>query len=278
MVALASGLGNCCFMLPAIKGLHDAGISITLYVETDFPMLSLWQRCRYADKVIQGPSNVNGIPMLAGHWRPRSWLRRPVAQYRLSEPVYRMSEWQNNLQLLASFNLPVPASVDVSDWCRDVNRAAAWDVGIIPGSKGGTWVRKRYRRMAEVAKLCAQKGWKVAVFGMDKDGANEIPGKHIKTEIRSLPDALAACRVVIGTDSGPTHLASSLGVPVVVIYTATSEVKGDPVGLAKRKIIRPHLPCHPCQARSRWYACTHWLCQGIEPVTVIKAAAELLKA
>jgi ADP-heptose:LPS heptosyltransferase len=125
--------------------------------------------------------------------------------------------------------------------------------------------------MAAVAAHYLGEGRRVAVFGLDQDDTGAITGEHIDTrEIATLPDALAGCRVIIGTDSGVTHLASSLGVPVVVVYTATSPIKGDPVGM-NRKIFKP-LPCSPCQSTPGWQGCNDWRCRDIDPTSVIEAA------
>jgi len=270
-IGLASGIGNAVFMLPAIKALKEKGAHVALYVQTDFATADLWRRCRYADQVLEAPQSINGHVPICGQWRPASWNRiSKVVQVQLRHP-YTMPEWKSNLRLACQTE-----RVDVSDWCRDLDRTPRWDVGIVPGSKGGVWLRKRWPGMRAVAAHYLAAGRRVAVFGTQDDGAREIPGETVLTPaISTLPDALAGCRVIIGTDSGVTHLASSLGVPVVVVYTATSEVKGEPVGRAHTKILAP-LACRPCQTTPRWAACGRWACQDLDSAAVVSAADNYL--
>jgi len=270
-IGLASGLGNCVMMLPAIKALKSMGHRITLYVQTDFPTADLWRRCAYADDVLESPALLNGQRLICGNWIPASWRHVPdVKQYRL--PQIHASEWRSNLR--AAEAMGWHGAVDVSDWCKDLQRTRHWDVGIVPGCKGGTWLRKRYPGMAEVARHFLSAGKSVAVFGLKGDGVDEIPGVYLSAGISCLPDYLAACRAVIGTESGVTHLASSLGVPTVMLYTATSERKSEPVCKPNR-IVHLSMPCRPCVSTSHWNACRDWKCREIPVERVIAAAEEL---
>lgn len=267
-VGLASGLGNAVFMLPTIKAFKLMGHSISLFVQGDFAMADLFRRCIYADEVIEPPASINGHRPICGQWRPPAWNGMGNVQRIQNSYPYRMPEWESNLRLAGA---PKP---DVSDWCDGVDRTSRWDVGIIPGSKSGIWLRKRYPAMKDVAAFYLAQGKNVAVFGTDADGVNEIPGEAVITpNLALLPDALAGCRVIIGTDSGPTHLASSLGVPAVVIYTATSAIKGQPIG--PHRIVKADLNCRPCQTTPRYWGCNDWKCRNIDPRKVIQAAEEM---
>jgi len=273
-VGMASGLGNAVFMLPTVKALTLAGQEVQLFVQTDFPTADLWRRCRYAKSVVEYPAGTNGHQLLAGEYSPAAWRKTQVWQFPLRNRYDCV--WQSNLRLAQAFNYPgkVP---DVSDWCRDLDRRPRWDVGVVPGCKGGYWIRKRWPGLADVAKYFLMAGLRVAVFGLPGDDMESVPGQHVETtRISILPDALAGCRVLVGGDSGVMHLGSSLGVPVVMIFTATFEGKADPVGGQKRKIASP-LPCHPCVSTPRWPACRDWRCRDIKVEGVINAVNELLR-
>jgi ADP-heptose:LPS heptosyltransferase len=137
-------------------------------------------------------------------------------------------------------------------------------------------MRKRWPGMKTVAERFLESGRSVAVFGLPEDDIESIPGEHVGTnDISKLPDVLAGCGVVIGCDTGVTHLASSLGVPVVMVYTATSEVKAEPVCGPNRKVVSS-VPCRPCVSTPRWQACRDWRCREIDPRKVIAAAEEML--
>lgn len=274
-VAMCSGLGNAVFMLPVVKALKVMRNRVCLYVHTDFPTADLWRRCVYADEVIEAPGSTNGHTQVFGEWRPEEW-RGPsrYKHFRVLAP-YRMSEWQSNMRVAGQVGWRDFAP-DVSDWCRSLDRTIRWDVGIVPGSKPGVWLRKRWSGISAVASHFISEGLRVAVFGRDEDDIGSIPGEAVRSpRIELLPDLLAGCRVIIGTDSGPVHLASSLGVPTVIIYTATSEIKGEPVNKTHKKIMAS-LPCRPCQSTMVWHGCKDWKCRHIDPHNAIRAAEEFL--
>lgn len=271
-IGLASGMGNTIFMLPTIKALKLLGYRVSLYLQADFPMADLWQRCRYADGVLEPPTQATG-KLMCGQWRPAAWNARRGFDCKQTLPPYRIPEWKAGFQLAVDRGWR-EAAPDITDWCKDIDRTPRWDVGIVPGSKGGVWLRKRWSGMASIAQHYLDAGKRVAVFGTEADGIDEIPGESVATDtVGQLPDVLAGCGVIIGTDSGVSHLASSLGVPTVMIFTATSRVKGEPVG--PHVSISPEVDCYPCQSTTRWHACRNWKCQNISPAVVISEADKL---
>jgi heptosyltransferase I len=58
-----------------------------------------------------------------------------------------------------------------------------------------------------------------------------------KTTPRVLASVQAQCSVVVGGDSGPTHLAVSVGVPVVGLYGVTDPVRTGPQWGASRSVV-----------------------------------------
>jgi len=274
-IGLASGLGNTILMLPAIKGVKELGFPVQLYLEPDFKMTDLWRRCRYADSVVEGPAPVPGSRLVCGQWRPASWNQlQNITRFQTHYP-YTISEFASNFRIALQLGHvgPIP---DTDDWCSGISYGSRYDVGIVPGCKGGEWLRKRWKHMRQVAETLGRIGYRVAVFGLEQDGCAEIPGSWVRASLAELPDALAQCRCVLGTDSGITHLAASLGIPCVWIYTATSTVKGCPLG-HNNVILCRRLPCGPCQSTMTWYDCHDWKCQDIEPLEAISAVRKILE-
>ena len=273
-IGIASGLGNGVYLLPAIKALKLLGNRVTLFCQTDFRTTDIWKRCVFADEVLEAPADVDRAHFFSGPYVPPAWRRRkPVEQYALSD--IHECEWRSNLRMARKLGWEADPP-DVSDWCRDLQRTGEYDIGITPGSKASIWLRKRYPRMREVAEHFLASGRRVALFGLGTDGLDGLPGERINTDdIAALPDQLAKCRVIIGGDTGPAHLASSLGIPVVMVYTGTSQVKAEPVGRPHRQVYL-ELPCRPCVSTPLWHACDDWKCQAIEPANIIEAAEELL--
>jgi hypothetical protein len=62
-----------------------------------------------------------------------------------------------------------------------------------------------------------------------------------------------------------------------MIYTSTSEVKGEGVGRPFVRIVED-LTCHPCQATGRWAACTQWRCQEIKVDRVVNKVVGMWRA
>jgi heptosyltransferase-2 len=73
-----------------------------------------------------------------------------------------------------------------------------------------------------------------------------------KTSLRELMALLKTCRLLLGNDSGPMHVAAALGTPVVVPFGSTSAeltgpgTPGDP----KHQLLRGSAVCAPCFLRT----------------------------
>lgn len=84
------------------------------------------------------------------------------------------------------------------------------------------------------------------------------------------------CSLLISVDSGPQHLAVSVGTPVISIYGPSSgKIDTQPVG-KNDTILSLRLPCSPCV---KWnsYVCplgTHFCLRGLTPKMVMESAAK----
>ncbi len=80
------------------------------------------------------------------------------------------------------------------------------------------------------------------------------------------------CDLFIGGDTGPMHIASLMGIPVVVIYGPTDPVLNEPFGV-HQKVIK-NVGCNPCRNRS----CQRLKClETISVDDVFKATREVLR-
>lgn len=76
------------------------------------------------------------------------------------------------------------------------------------------------------------------------DGIENLAGK---TNLKGLCDIMASAKAVLTTDSGPAHLANSLGTPTIVLFGAGDERNTAPYNLQHLNIIRAgKLECEPC--------------------------------
>ncbi|MDO3625953.1 glycosyltransferase family 9 protein [Mucilaginibacter sp. BT774] len=68
-----------------------------------------------------------------------------------------------------------------------------------------------------------------------------------KTNLEALCSLMASSKAVLTTDSGPAHLANSLGVPTIVLFGAGNELNTAPYNKEHLKVIRAgKLECEPC--------------------------------
>lgn len=132
-------------------------------------------------------------------------------------------------------------------------------VGINPGAAYGSakcWLPDRFHAIAE--KLLALPDTYVLFFG-DPAGAplvNDIckglPEDRVlnlagKTSLRELLAFIQKCNVLLTNDSGPMHIASALGTPLVALFGSTSDVQTGPY--SGGKVIHKHVECSPCYKR-----------------------------
>ena len=73
------------------------------------------------------------------------------------------------------------------------------------------------------------------------DLCGEIPLKY-------LPALLSSASAMVTNDSGPMHIASALGVPVVALFGPTSAIRTGPYGDGHQILSGP-VPCSPCFSR-----------------------------
>ncbi len=64
--------------------------------------------------------------------------------------------------------------------------------------------------------------------------------------LRQFMGVLSRCRLFICNDSGPMHIATGLGVPVVGIFGPTEPVWFGPLGEGNQVVIQPGFWCRPC--------------------------------
>jgi lipopolysaccharide heptosyltransferase I len=214
---------------------------------------------------------------------------------RVKLPEERMSRFQKNFALLRGMGLEVksfvprlhiPAEdreyVDSSLPPSFVSSRRPW-VAIHPGTSQKTlykrWMPVRYAQLADrlVQEL---KATVIFTWGPDELPAVEGIRKQMKessvlgprTEsLIQLGEVYARCDLYIGGDTGPMHIASLMGIPVVVIYGPTDPIVNEPFG--KHKKVRKEVGCNPCRNRS----CKDLTClKAITVGDVLAAAKEML--
>jgi ADP-heptose:LPS heptosyltransferase len=100
----------------------------------------------------------------------------------------------------------------------------------------------------------------------DVEMGNAIGGVNLagRTSLRQLVALIERAKVVIGNDSGPTHIAAALGKPLVAIFGPTNPVRTGPYR-RDDAVLRIDIPCSPCYSRRCSHqSCLQWL--GVEAV------------
>jgi len=86
-----------------------------------------------------------------------------------------------------------------------------------------------------------------------------------------LGEVYRQCDLYVGGDTGPMHIASLMGIPVVVIYGPTDPIENEPFGNHIK--IRKEVGCNPCHN----YSCKELLCiKAVSADEVFKATKEIL--
>jgi len=129
----------------------------------------------------------------------------------------------------------------------------------------GTWDVKRWPHYVELAELINKKfsHYKIVMIGDEEDykeaKEKEWPpnvelGLMGKLSIPQLATVLQNCKMYIGNDTGPTHIASSVGAKTYAIFAPTMVAKNLPLG-KDVTILNKRMPCSPCQYTEKFNNC-----------------------
>jgi len=147
-----------------------------------------------------------------------------------------------------------------------------------PGSGGSSpnWPKKNY---IELAKKLADAGFSILWTGTDSE-LKDMNGPGIslagKTEIWELACLYSLCKLVIAPSTGPLHLASLVGAPVVGIYSpvrVNSPRRWGPLGPKAKTLVPPVEECSCSAGRCRRGDCMELL----KVEEVFQAALNLAK-
>jgi len=156
-------------------------------------------------------------------------------------------------------------------------------IAIHPGTSQKTrykrWMPDRYAQLSD--RLIRDLGAAVLfTWGPDElDWVKEIQKEMIRPSLlgprthslTQLGEVFRRCDLYVGGDTGPMHIASLMGVPVVAIFGPTYPTVNTPLG--RHKMIRKEVGCNPCRNRS----CEDLRCLKAATVDdVFQAARELL--
>lgn len=160
-----------------------------------------------------------------------------------------------------------------------IHPGAGWPVKLWPPEK---WAR--------LADALARKGrWRVVLTGSEgeKPLVEEIAARMRarplnlagRTNLRQLAALWYRCELVVGSDSGPLHLAVAMGTPTVHLYGPVDPELFGPWGPEERhRVVMADMPCAPCNRLDYPPAelGSHTCVKGIEWERVWEAVETLL--
>jgi ADP-heptose:LPS heptosyltransferase len=123
---------------------------------------------------------------------------------------------------------------------------AAWSYRRWPSSRFielGNWLQETYK--AYILILAAKGEHDLALQiegGLRKEQTLNLAGK---TTLREMASILKHCKLFIGNDSGPLHVATAAGIPVVGFYGPGEYQRFKPWG-RNHDVLRLGLSCSPC--------------------------------
>lgn len=210
--------------------------------------------------------------------------RRPAATGGRSQVFYYRA-------MLEQIGVATSGAPDASLTCPEPWRASARAllgagerfVGVAPGAAYGGAKRWPAARFAVAAgELAREHGARVVVVGTAAErpagallaqqcGALDLCGR---TSLPELVGVLAEVDLLFTNDSGPMHVATALGTPVVAAFGPTDWRETAPFG-GRTAIAREPVECAPC--RFRECPIDHRCMERLEPARVAATARALLR-
>ncbi len=199
----------------------------------------------------------------------------------------KLSRYDRNAGLIEFLGLPARSALRLTPAVPTPADASVRDYVLIhPGSSPGT-PYKRYRASGYAdfaAELGRRRGASILVAtGRSEDEVRLAEAivdasrgaARMAPECERFEDLIALigrARLFVGSDSGPLHIATALGIPAIQLIGATDPIENEPRGEAPWKQLRVDVPCSPCRR-----GCAAATCMSLLPHEwIVDAAEELL--
>jgi len=229
---------------------------------------------------------------LRAAFRRRSALQAIRSVIGSDPPLVRAHQTRLYTEALAPFGITEPGRTKVA-LSAQARALAADALGGVDGSivavaPGARWATKRWpaERFAAVADALAQDGHRIVLCGgpPDRDAFASFRAaarSKVAADLSFLPlDALAAAlarvRLLVACDSGPVHLATAVGTPVLALFGPTSATRWGPP--APGRALSLSLACAPCSNHGGDYCpeAHHRCLRDLAPEAVLASSREML--
>ncbi len=239
----------------------------------------------------------SGCPRRVGYPKPiaREWNTLFTNEKISGVPPGRISRYQRNFLMAQYFdpsaveeNPGLPISVEERETAAKF--FAKYGIGqgtavfIYPGTseKGRykRWPPERFGKLSDLIQLKLQLpvvvGWgpgEEEIIDRLLAAANEVPIVLPPTTMKELAAFIGDSRVFIGGDTGPMHIASLMGTPVITVFGPSDPLINEPARFTPFRIVSAAVECAPCRNKQ----CRHLTClTSVTPQMVMDALKELL--
>jgi len=205
---------------------------------------------------------LSGIPQRIGYSHS---LRNLLLTRRIEPPTTLLHDVDMFLNIVLSLGGALgkkepylPFSPKADDWAnrfleeKGINRGELL-IGINPGAfkQSKRWPEPRYAQLSDIL----IKEFKAKVIIFQGQGEDEIIGKVVslmrekaiiaKIGIKELAAISRRCKLFVGNDTGPMHVAAASGTPVIALFGPADPQRSRPWG-RNHVVIKKDLPCSPC--------------------------------
>ena len=218
-------------------------------------------------------------------------LGRDFSHIHVVEHYYRLLEFMDVSPELFETRLSLHPDPKPQEWFRDVDERL---ICLLPGG-GKSWGDKSYYKywptphyLKLIDDLHKAFRVKIVLIGGPDDQplcdalAKKSPHPLInlagQTTLRQLIAVLARADLVIGTESGPLHMATALNRPLLALFGPADPISYGPFSRLNTQIaMRSSVPCSPCYQNFRVPDCSNRVClKELSPETVFQKASFLL--
>jgi ADP-heptose:LPS heptosyltransferase len=291
LVHLASGIGNIVLATPLLMALDELGFDVHVCLDADYAqtaeLLQPWSVVKAVHRgglaALRRPTNVptgvvSGWEAIVPAVPPFYWSRfahaydgtmarvfgagaRVVA--RPPDRLFAVDEQDFYLAFARALGYPAtvrPAPCLPIGPPESETRVGGRTIALAPGCKTGTMAAKRWPHFEALA----QRFDDVVVVGTGDDlrqhdgSAMHMPG-HVRSfvdrlTLRETAELIASAAIVVGNDSGLSHVAAAVGVPTVMLFGPTDHGCLGPLA-PNVTVLRAGLPCEPCWKAAPLAAC-----------------------
>ena len=239
----------------------------------------------------KGP--IFGFDSLAsGYTFARSQYQLGLYEHEVLGPARAVSECAaigafRESELVQEVSIPAPAM----SWARSLVRGLGWlDNNLIAVSPGATFSHKvwptdgyvrvcrelwrRYDGRFVLVGIAADRHWAEVLQAELGTRCVDMTGRTSVTQLAAL---LSLCRLCVGNDGGPAHLASAAGCPCVTVTSALDFPGRWEPWNSRLRVARVRIECEFCLSLTCCPLKTNACSTSIDPQQVLRMCSEVLE-